>query len=293
MPSRGARASCGRAVHGKPLHAGGGIGSCFACGRVGGRDGIAGGWKHVGNGPYWAELGAWAEQVGDGWVFERDLAAEPFEYGECICTRPGCAANLYQKYKLRCLKDEQGSLDRMATGQHSPMGRFPSTSAQVRGLLSYINLEGRVLDSCGATGDAVARVMTAHGLRVSTNDLNPSFKSDFHMDAASEGFGDAFTEESVRPDWIVTSPPYKNVLGFLKQAFRVARLGVAFKLRLSFLEPTKTRGTWLNENPPHALVVLPRATYRGRECSATEAWFVWHCGPGGGLPRVQAIFVSL
>lgn len=145
MPSRGARASCGRAVHGKPLHAGGGIGSCFACGRVGGRDGIAGGWKHVGNGPYWAELGAWAEQVGDGWVFERDLAAEPFEYGECICTRPGCAANLYQKYKLRCLKDEQGSLDRMATGQHSPMGRFPSTSAQVCVGRLYVRVRSQLI----------------------------------------------------------------------------------------------------------------------------------------------------
>lgn len=50
---------------------------------------------------------------------------------------------------------------------------YPCYFVQVRGLLSYINLEGRVLDSCGATGDAVARVMTAHGLRVSTNDLNP------------------------------------------------------------------------------------------------------------------------
>lgn len=71
-------------------------------------------------------------------------------------------------------------------------------------------------------------------------------------------------EESIRPDWIVTSPPYKNVLNILQRALRVARFGVAFKLRLGFLEPTKSRGTWLNENPPHALVVLLRATYRGR-----------------------------
>lgn len=38
------------------------------------------------------------------------------------------------------------------------------------------------------------------------------------MDAASDGFGDVFMEEPIRPDWIVTSPPYNNVLIILKQA---------------------------------------------------------------------------
>ena len=45
-------------------------------------------------------------------------------------------------------------------------------SVQVIGLLDNVAMEGRVLDSCGATGDAVATVMTAHGFHVSTNDLN-------------------------------------------------------------------------------------------------------------------------
>lgn len=95
------------------------------------------------------------------------------------------------------------------------------------------------------------------------------------MDASTDTFREAFSEETRRPDWIVTSPPYDNAFAILKQALRVSRVGVAFKLRLSFLEPTKTRGRWLRENPPDMIVVLPRATYRGRKCYAVEAWLVW------------------
>ncbi|CAN0035972.1 unnamed protein product, partial [Ectocarpus sp. 12 AP-2014] len=97
-------------------------------------------------------------------------------------------------------------------------------------------------------------------------------------DAGSDAFREVFTEKAVRPAWVVTSPPYRHAFCILVQALRVARAGVAFKLRLSFLEPTKTRGEWLKANPPSAIVVLPRAVYRGRTCHSTEAWAIWHIG---------------
>ena len=103
-----------------------------------------------------------------------------------------------------------------------------------------------------------------------------SLQADTHYDASSEECFRAFTDTSRRMDWVVTSPPYKNAFGVLSAALRIARVGVAFKLRLTFLEPTKTRGDWFKENPPSAVVVLPRATYRGRQCNSPEAWFVWH-----------------
>lgn len=99
--------------------------------------------------------------------------------------------------------------------------------------------------------------------------------ADSHMDAATDEFCETFCEEARRPDWVVSSPPYKNAFAILKQALRIGRVGVAFKLRLTFLEPTKTRGGWLRANPPDMIVVLTRATYRGRKCSSVEAWFVW------------------
>ncbi|CAM9912567.1 unnamed protein product, partial [Hapterophycus canaliculatus] len=142
-------------------------------------------------------------------------------------------------------------------------------------LLEHVDIAGRVLDSCGAGGDSLSAVLRDHGLLVTTNDVNKRFDCDCHYDAGSEEFRRAFTDESRRPDWIVTSPPYSDAFKILVQALRVARRGVAFKLRLTFLEPTKTRREWLKENPPTAIVMLPRAVYRGRKCAAAEAWVVW------------------
>ncbi|CAM9246709.1 unnamed protein product, partial [Laminaria digitata] len=128
-------------------------------------------------------------------------------------------------------------------------------------------------------GDAVGTVLRANAIHVTTNDLDPRMMADSHLDASSDAFRLAFSEDTRPPDWIdwiVTSPPYSDVLGILKQALRISRVGVAFKLRLGFLEPTQSRGSWFRENPPDTVVVLPRATYRGRKCCSVEAWFVWY-----------------
>lgn len=109
------------------------------------------------------------------------------------------------------------------------------------------------------------------------------------MDASTDAFCEAFMEDGRRPDWIVTSPPYSEPWGILKQALLVSRVGVAFKLRLSFLEPTKTRGEWLKENKPDSIVVLPKATYRGKKCCSVEAWFVWNKAQAQSGTAVQGM----
>ena len=43
---------------------------------------------------------------------------------------------------------------------------------QVRGLLANVDVEGRMHDFFGATGDAVGKVMNANGFHVSTNYVN-------------------------------------------------------------------------------------------------------------------------
>ena len=118
-------------------------------------------------------------------------------------------------------------------------------------------------------------------------------QADTHYDASSDACFKAFTDESSLVDWIVTSPPYKNAFEILSIAWRIARVGVAFKLRLTFLEPTKARGNWFKENPPSAVVALPRATYRGRPCNAPEAWFVWRRSCADGTPTVQSFFFAV
>ena len=102
-----------------------------------------------------------------------------------------------------------------------------------------------------------------------------------------------YAEGDRQPQWIVTSPPYKHAFAMLRQALVVARVGVIFKLRLSFLEPTKSRGTWLQKYPPALTVVLPRAIYRGRKCNVPEAWIMWHCGETPRSPLAQQVVFAV
>lgn len=98
------------------------------------------------------------------------------------------------------------------------------------------------------------------------------------MDAKGAQFLEHFSEEGRRPDWVITSPPYSDAFPFVKNACLIAKVGVAFKLRVAFLEPIPARAQWLRENPPSKMIVLRRATYRGKRAAAIEAWFIWRVG---------------
>ena len=84
----------------------------------------------------------------------------------------------------------------------------------------------------------VVRSSSAFGRR-----LFGRLTADTHLDALGSEFLKEYAEGDRQPQWIVTSPPYKHAFAMLRQALVVARVGVIFKLRLSFLEPTKSRGT--------------------------------------------------
>ena len=51
--------------------------------------------------------------------------------GECICGRSDCVISMYKRFSKQQAKAEMGSLVTMATGQSSPLDRYPSTSFQV------------------------------------------------------------------------------------------------------------------------------------------------------------------
>jgi len=69
----------------------------------------------------------------------------------------------------------------------------------------------------------------------------------------------------------------------IAHAFMLEDGGLAFLLRLSWLEPTAARQDFLNQYPPKRLIVLPRHDFRGsgQTDSVTSAWMVWgHVEPG-------------
>ncbi|CAB1109634.1 unnamed protein product [Ectocarpus sp. CCAP 1310/34] len=90
-----------------------------------------------------------------------------------------------------------------------------------------------------------------------------------------------------QPDWVVTSPPYKGAVGFVKAVLAVAAKGVALRLPLSFRKPCADRGSWLVDNPPVMCGFLRRAKYtHAHHVKVGEFWGVWYtdggCGKSGG-----------
>lgn len=86
--------------------------------------------------------------------------------------------------------------------------------------------------------------------------------ADTSFDASVPTFDrDYLSSGAERPDWVVTSPPYKGAIKFAKAALAVATVGVALKLPLSFMEPCVYRSAWLQDNPPSKCIFFRRATY--------------------------------
>ncbi|CAN0395923.1 unnamed protein product [Ascophyllum nodosum] len=167
-----------------------------------------------------------------------------------VCYASDCAFAMYRLFVHRRRKLAEGSGSCLEIGQPSPLGRFPTLAGQVYGLLEHVHKKGSVLDGCGSRSDAVSHILSERGYLVTTNDVNRMLSSDTHMDASSVEFVEHFLEEGRRPDWFVTSPlPVRNAFAFPKNACRIAKVGVAFKLRLIFLEPVNSRALWLTQNP--------------------------------------------
>jgi hypothetical protein len=174
-------------------------------------------------------------------------------------------------------------------------------------LASVPEIGGRVFE-CASGDGAIARVLRDEGgLSVVTNDRAPRRVVDVHGDATR-----ARVWSTVGPiDWTITNPPYAGhlTLPMLERAYAASAVGVAFLLRLSFLEPTKhgqracltpgrrrrrpaslPRGPWLAAHPPSRLLVLPRYSFTGGGTdSVTCAWMIWSRIPLSG-PPVLALY---
>jgi hypothetical protein len=115
------------------------------------------------------------------------------------------------------------------------------------------------MDPCGCATDAVATICLQRGMHVRTNNILACLPADTHFDASKPDFVASMGAQ--RPSWIIASPPYSLATKAIANSLRLARKGVAMTLPLSFLEPTEERETFLSNNPPSRLLILPRCTY--------------------------------
>lgn len=159
--------------------------------------------------------------------------------------------------------------------------------ATVELLHRIISLSGaRILEPCAGDG-AIAKVLkrTWGEDRIITSDIDPAMDIDFCMDACDDKVYDLLA-----PDAIITNPPFSLAHIIVPKAVKKASLLVAMLLRLSWLEPAMNRDTWLAENPPDRLLVLPRISFTGdgKTDSVTCGWFIWQKTPVRG-PHIEVI----
>lgn len=136
-----------------------------------------------------------------------------------------------------------------------------------------------VLEPCAGDG-AIANVLRARGITVWTNDIDPSRKTDWNVDATVPLFWENMRALGSH-FWTVTNPPFNLAEHIVPLAVGIG-LPVAMILRLSWLEPTDSRQRFLEKHPPSRLIVMPRHDFRGNGAtdSVTSAWMVWDEGSG-------------
>lgn len=140
--------------------------------------------------------------------------------------------------------------------------------------------------ACGQ--GAIVRVLLSNGVcpgNVLCADVNEDFVEHVARTLGTAVRHQNFLQKSfdfheVRPDLIITNPPYSLAESFVREALDVANnvekdVTVAMLLRLNFLGGQK-RAKFLRENPCDVYVSPRRPSFTGQGTDATEyAWFVW------------------
>ena len=147
---------------------------------------------------------------------------------------------------------------------------YPTPTWAIEILLTKVPIRHcSVLEPCAGNG-ALLQPLRNVGCRLTVSDIDPTLGWPT-FDAQND---DAYL---CKPDWVVTNPPFSSAFKIIQKSHEHAKYGIAMLLRLSFLEPTYTRGPWLSNNPPSGIIVLPRISFSGdgKTDNVTCAWMFW------------------
>lgn len=171
---------------------------------------------------------------------------------------------------------------------------YPTPAQLTKELLKRVEISGTVFECCAGDGAIVKELNATHLLslercvitEIITNDIDRKQNADYCLDISNEdncNWKSFFSYWAI--DWVVTNPPFTKAADIIPLAWDNALNGVAMLLRLSYLEPAKNRGAWLQEHSQYLtdLIIFgqprPSFTNNGKVDTATTAWFVWQKEP--------------
>lgn len=156
---------------------------------------------------------------------------------------------------------------------------YPTPKPITRQLMQKNLVNGIVLEPC-AGHNAISDVMDTQGNTESvfSTDILWPLTADRTTNDATDP---QYWIESPKVDWVVTNPPFSVAEKIIPLAYEHADRGIAFLLRLSYLEPCNGRKLWLKQHAnqmKRVMIVSPRIRFRSDtkgSDSVTCAWFIW------------------
>lgn len=162
--------------------------------------------------------------------------------------------------------------------------KYYSPDGLIQALLDQIEIAGEVLDPSAGDGRMAEIITEETPAWVYTADLDPGSGIDYNrrFDATARSNWEAIVNDLFDEgiSWTITNPPFNQAHLILPLAWENSRIGVAFLLRLSWLEPCGNRADWMKEHADHltnVIVFNPRPQFRDEPGGdqVTVAWFVW------------------
>lgn len=128
-------------------------------------------------------------------------------------------------------------------------------------------------------GGSFARALVASGCTVWGVDRDEGAEGFGLIDPDRRVLGD-FLATRIPCDWAVGNPPYKDAEAHVRHALSVARVGVAFLLRLAFLESAGRFPFWRAYPAARVSVFSRRPSFvaSGATDSCAYAWIEWRHG---------------
>jgi hypothetical protein len=162
---------------------------------------------------------------------------------------------------------------------------YPTPRWMTECLIKHADIKGSIFEPCAGQDHAIASIFKDERYRVITNDLYYK-NSDFQLSVLDADLWH-IAADRLKPDWIISNPPYSAVQATIERSMAIAEVGVAMLLRVTADEMVvspkeQARAHWWADHPEDLSIKMPRFSFAKSSKtgnwttdSAYCQWFVW------------------